>query len=199
MYIEKPIAEYLNDLAAKKPAPGGGSAAALTGALGAGLLSMVANYTVGKEKYRHVEDDVRKALDESERLREELSRLVDEDVAVYKIFSEAYKTKDAEKIEEASIGAAGVPLGICMCCNEGMRIAAGLVDTGNVNLISDIGVAAELFAAAYESAKMNVDINLKNIGNEVFIENTRRALEPIDRGLIIQKDEIVKKVRRLMS
>jgi len=92
MYRNKTIDEYLRDVAARKPAPGGGSVAALTGALGAGLLSMVAHYTIGKDKYKEVEEVAKKALIEAESLRETLTKLLDEDVTVYKKYSEVVKT-----------------------------------------------------------------------------------------------------------
>lgn len=98
MYLEGKFKEYLDDLAAKKPAPGGGSAAAAVGALGVSLLSMVANFTVGKEKYKEVQPEIQEILSSSEKLRAELQKLVDEDIAAYQEVSAAYKMpKEAEQ------------------------------------------------------------------------------------------------------
>src|SRR5919199_5009336 len=81
--LDQPVAEFSARLAAKEPTPGGGSAAALAGALGAGLVSMVCNYTVGREKFADVDEEMRGVLHRSEELRAELERAVDEDVEAY--------------------------------------------------------------------------------------------------------------------
>ena len=74
------LKKYLDDLAARLPAPGGGSAAALTAAAGAALISMVANFTIGKEKYKSAEEEIGNVLSSAEDLRRKLTNLVDEDV-----------------------------------------------------------------------------------------------------------------------
>src|SRR5947208_10026892 len=86
-----PVREFSDQLAAGQPTPGGGSAAALAGALGAGLVSMVCNFTVGREKYADVEDEMRGVLRRSEELRGELERAVEDDVAAYGGYAEAQR------------------------------------------------------------------------------------------------------------
>ena len=83
MYNDRPLREYLNDLAAKSPAPGGGSAAALSAAIGASLMSMVANYTIGNAKYKDSEAKVSEILKKSEKCRTEFQTLIDKDVEAY--------------------------------------------------------------------------------------------------------------------
>ena len=83
-YKESTLTKYLDDLAAKLSAPGGGSAAALTAAMGASLISMVVNFTLGKPKYAQYENELKATLEGSERLREEFLNLVDLDVNAYK-------------------------------------------------------------------------------------------------------------------
>ncbi|MFB0526548.1 MAG: cyclodeaminase/cyclohydrolase family protein, partial [bacterium] len=90
-YRSERLEKYVDDLAAKLPAPGGGSVVALVGALGVGLLSMVSNFTLGKEKYKQSEEEIKKILDRSEDLRKRLTELVDEDIRVYDKVSGAYK------------------------------------------------------------------------------------------------------------
>src|ERR687884_963858 len=87
--LDMPVAEFSSRLAAKEPTPGGGSAAALSGALGAGLVAMVCNYTVGREKYAEVEEEMLGVLARAEELRGELERAVEEDVDAYGGYSRA--------------------------------------------------------------------------------------------------------------
>ncbi len=115
------LKKYLNDLAAKKPAPGGGSAGALSGALAAGLVSMVVNFSIGKNSPD--EKRLKEILKESENLREKMSELVDEDVKVYEEVSSVFKLpKESEgrkeKIQEALKKAAKVPLEIAQVGSE---------------------------------------------------------------------------------
>ena len=91
MLTEKPVTTFLDELASSAPAPGGGSVAALSGALGAALVSMVCNLTVGKEKYADVQEDVEALLEKSEALRKELTDLLEEDVRAYTTYSKAAK------------------------------------------------------------------------------------------------------------
>ncbi len=91
MYIEQSLKKYLDDLGAKLPAPGGGSASALVGAVGISLLEMVGNFTIGKEKYKEFEKELKEILDRLKKIRTRLQELIDEDVKVYRKVSEAYK------------------------------------------------------------------------------------------------------------
>ena len=91
MYINGPMRVYLDDLAARKPAPGGGSAAALSAAVGASLMSMVANYTIGNPKYKAVETKAASILKRSEKCRADFAALVDKDVEAYQKLSAGMK------------------------------------------------------------------------------------------------------------
>ena len=95
MYINRSLQKYWDEAAAKLPAPGGGSVSALCGALGATMVSMVANFTVGKEKYKEVENEVRQVLSQSEELRKRLAELMDADVEAYGKVSTAYRLPKA--------------------------------------------------------------------------------------------------------
>ena len=147
MYRDKTLKKYLDDLAGRLPAPGGGSAAALTAGLGAGLISMVANFTLGNPKYTKAEDLVRNTLNQSEKLRVEFLNLVDLDV-------QAFKSKNLRSCLD-------VPLMVCRLCFEAIKLCPPLVTKGNKNLISDVAVAAVLLESAFASAYYNVEINLK--------------------------------------
>ena len=188
MYLDQPLAAYLDALASNAPAPGGGSAAALVGALAAALNSMVANFTVGKEQFANVEATVRDALAHNEELRATLSQLVEEDTAAYGKVSSAYRmprATDAEKaartaaIQEALKSACSVPLAAADCCLRVIEIADTLADSGNPNLISDAGVAARLGAAGLATAALNVEINLVSIKDAAFVKARRAHLAPM--------------------
>lgn len=175
MLIDKKVSNFLNELASNSPTPGGGSVAALVGALGAALISMVGNLTIGKKKYEGVEEDFKEIISSSEKLRYELSRLIEEDVKVFNDFMATYKmpkeTEDekkvrAEKVQESLIEAAKVPLRVAYKCLDIMILSQETAEKGNINVISDAGVAALMAEAALESAILNVKINLKMIKDD---------------------------------
>ena len=174
MYNNSPLKLYLNDLAAKLPAPGGGSAAALSAALGAALISMVINFTVGKPKYAQYENDLKEVFSQSEKLRDEFLNLVDLDVV-------AFKAKDIRQALE-------VPLKVCRLCSEAAKLCPPLITKSNLNLISDVAVAAILLESGFASAYFNVEINLKSLKEEKsFVSKIRKELK--------QKAKMIKKIR----
>ncbi|MFQ5867180.1 MAG: cyclodeaminase/cyclohydrolase family protein [bacterium] len=201
-YRSERLEKYVDDLAAKLPAPGGGSVVALVGALGVGLLSMVSNFTLGKEKYRESEKEVAELLKRSEDLRERLTELVDEDIRAYGKVSIAYKlprTTDKQRevcskaIEQACKDALIVPLEVARSCLEGLDLARRLVEIGNVRLVSDVGVAAGLLEAALKGAELNVRINLKTIQDRSFVEERTKVIGSLVGNRIKIKDEILRK------
>ncbi len=147
-YKNQSLAKYLNDLSAKLAAPGGGSAAALNAALAVSLVSMVVNFTLGKPKYAAFAKELKSILIKSEKLRKDFLELVDLDV-------EAYLSRDINK-------ALFVPLKLARLSSQGAKLCPLLIKKGNVNLISDVAVAAILFESAFVCACFNVEINLKN-------------------------------------
>jgi formiminotetrahydrofolate cyclodeaminase len=173
MYKESSLKQYLDDLAARLPAPGGGSAAALTAGLGASLISMVVNFTLGKPKYAKYENELKAILEKSEKLREEFLNLVDLDVV-------AYKSKNIRD-------ALDVPFMVCRLCFEGIKLCPALITKGNINLISDVAVAGILLESAFSSARFNVEINLKSIYDKNLTKNIRKELA--------QKEKRIKKIR----
>lgn len=175
MLIEKKVSNFVNELASSSPTPGGGSVAALAGALGAALLSMVGNLTLGKKKYQLVEKDFKSIVSTSEKLRYELSQLIDEDVKAFNNFMATYKMpKETEeekeirrdKIQESLIEAAEVPLKVAYKCLDILILSREVAEKGNTNVISDAGVAALIAQSALDSALLNVKINLKMIKDE---------------------------------
>jgi len=173
MYRDESLKKYLDDLAARLPAPGGGSAAAMNAALGASLISMVVNFTLGKPKYAQYENELKVILEKSEKLRNEFLNLVDADVVVY----QSKNLRDALNI----------PFMVCRLCFEGMKLCPALIGKGNVNLISDVAVAAVLLEAAFVSAYFNVEINLKSLDDKELARSIRKELT--------EKGKTIKRIR----
>lgn len=176
-YIDGSIRAFLDKLATSSPEPGGGSVAALAAALGAGLVSMVASLTVGKEKYAEVQDDVKALLDRSETVRAALQELVQKDAEVYGAVSEAMKLpRDTDEqrvardrlMQAALVEAAKVPLAIAEQALTVAELSLTAGEIGNVNAVSDAGVAVLLADAAAQSAALNVKINVGWIQDEAF-------------------------------
>jgi methenyltetrahydrofolate cyclohydrolase len=161
MYAET-LEKYSDDLAARLPAPGGGSAAACSANLGAALLSMVANFTIGKPKYAKYEAELTRILERTEKLRHEFLNLVDLDVT-------AYQSKDPRK-------AMDIPLMVCRLCYEASKLCLPLAKKGNTNLITDVAVAAVLLEAAYTSSCYNVLINLKYLNDPKLAAKVKKEL-----------------------
>ena len=179
MYLERPIKDFIRDTAAQLPAPGGGSVAALVGSLGAALLCMVGNYTVGKKQYEGVEGKVRRILKAADDLKDELSSLVQEDIKAYQNYSRTSRLpKDTEEqtkarseaLERSLKEAALVPLKTSQLSLRVIELAEEILPLGNPHLISDVGVGALLAEAALEAAAINVRINLSYIKDSYFIK-----------------------------
>ena len=204
MLIDKKISNFMDELASNSPTPGGGSAAALAGALGAALISMVGNLTVGKKKYEDVEEDIKKIISSSEKLRYELSQLIEEDVKVFNNFMATYKmpkeTEDektirAEKMQESLIKAAKVPLKTAYKCLDIMILSQEVAEKGNINVISDAGVAVLMAEAALESAILNVKINLRMIKDE----KARTELSSSIKEILLKEKGQKKKVLEIVE
>ncbi|HWR72329.1 MAG TPA: cyclodeaminase/cyclohydrolase family protein, partial [Nitrospirota bacterium] len=188
MYIDQPMRHFLDKLASKSPEPGGGSVAALTGALGAALVSMVANLTIGKEKYKDVQPQVEALLKESEKLRVEMQDLIQKDTEAYGALSAVYKMpKDTEgekaertaKMQEALKKACQVPFEIGVKALDVAKLARRAADVGNVAAVSDAGVAVLLAQACAQSSALNVKINVNSIKDEAYNKQTWTRMQDV--------------------
>lgn len=161
-----PLPEFTDALADKTPVPGGGGTSALCASLGAALCSMVANYTVGKEKYAAVEADVSRILGEAEVLRAQLLALIDADASAFEPLSRAYgipkdDPKRAETLEKCLFDAAQVPMEIAQLSCRAIDLHAELLNKGSVMMRSDVGTGVALCRAALYGAALNVKVNTK--------------------------------------
>lgn len=188
MYIDQPIRHFMDKLAGKSPEPGGGSVAALTGALSAGLVSMVGSLTLGKEKYKDVQPQIEQLLKESEKLRTEMQDLIQKDTEAYGALSAVYKmpkNTDEEKaarttkMQEALKIACQVPFEIGLKSLEVAKLAERAADIGNVGAVSDAGVAVLLAQACAQSAALNVKINVNSIKDAAYNENTWSRMQAV--------------------
>jgi formiminotetrahydrofolate cyclodeaminase len=200
---EKTIISFLDELASSSPAPGGGSAAALSGALGAALISMVSNLTIGKEKYAGVQGDIKAILEKSETLRKNLANLLEEDAAAYTQLSQTMKMpRDTEEQKAARAkgmdrdlkAAADVPLRVAEACVSAMELCQPAAEKGNVNAVSDIGVGVLMAEAGLRSAALNVLINLGWIKDAQYVFETRKKLDVLLSGKTALREEIYKLV-----
>lgn len=178
MSSKRTLEMFLDDLASSSPAPGGGSVAALSGALGAALTSMVCNLTVGKKKYADVDADMKKIRAQAEELRNTFTHLIDKDTLAFNKVMEAYGLpKDTEPqkalrtvaIREATKEATLVPLEVMKHCIDALALAQEVASRGNVNSISDAGVGALMLHAACEGAALNVRVNLNSLQDSDFV------------------------------
>jgi len=199
VYKDKKISEYLEELASKNPVPGGGSAAALVGAAGAALLSKVANFTIGKDKYKAFDAEAREILGLSEEARNSFIRLTSDDARAYKKLSEAFKLPKGDerqkKIQKALEEAMAVPLEVCKVAREALKLCLPLAEKGNKGLITDVGDAAFTLLCAFRSAVLNVEINAKSVKDADFVSEARKMLGNFEKEMKNVNDEIQKKVK----
>ena len=185
------IEPFLDQLASNSATPGGGSAAAIIGAMGAALVSMVCNLTVGKKKYADVEAEMKDVLAKTEALRKKLTSMIQDDVKAFDAVMGAYgmpKETDADKaardkaIQAALKLATDVPLACARAAREVIDLAAIASDKGNLNVISDAGVGVLAGYAALRSAALNVFTNARMITDKTFAEAKLKELSELLAG-----------------
>jgi formiminotetrahydrofolate cyclodeaminase len=190
--MSQSLQSFLDALASNAPAPGGGAAAALMGATGAALVSMVCNLTLGKPKYATVESDMSALREKSEALRVRLTKMMEDDQSVFRTLMSAYglpKQTDDEKaarkqaIQEALEQATEVPLACARACTEAIALSREAAEKGNLQVVSDAGVAVAAAEAGLKSAALNIWINVPSIEDKKFAEAASKEIdELIDAG-----------------
>jgi formiminotetrahydrofolate cyclodeaminase len=185
------IEQFLAALASQSATPGGGSAAAIIGAMGAALVSMVCNLTIGKKKYVEVEGEMTDVLAKAEALRKKLIGMIEDDVKAFDAVMGAYgmpKETDADKskrdqaIQAALKQATDVPMACARAARQVIDIAATASDKGNLNVISDAGVGVLAGYAALRSAALNVFTNARMITDKTFAEAKLKELNELLAG-----------------
>jgi methenyltetrahydrofolate cyclohydrolase len=185
-YRQEPLIRYLDDAAAAQPTPGGGSVAAMAAALASTMASMAAGFTAGREKFKAVEPEIQQALARLAELRQRLLDFVHDDMAAYAAIMAAYKlpkVTEAEKAAraEAVRGATKSSLTLVQrvlgAAAEIIAISRRLADIANPNLVSDVGVAAELTLGAVKAAQINVAVNLAGYSDAADAAAVRSSVE----------------------
>ena len=203
MLVDDKITEYLAKAAAGTAVPGGGSVAALNGALAAGLTEMVANLTVGKKGYEAVEEDMKALADKASQLRNKLTAAIDQDADAYTEVMAAYKlpkTTDEEtslrkqKIQDAIKHAALVPLEVARDALAVIDLAGRAIRKGNKNAASDGAVAAMNARTAALAAIYNVRINLSSIKDDAFVEKLAQEAEELQTQVVKRENDALSNV-----
>jgi formiminotetrahydrofolate cyclodeaminase len=204
MIKDKSIQQFLDELASKAPTPGGGSAAAIMGAMGAALVSMVCNLTVGKKNYEAVEAEMTEVLRQAEELRATLTDMVRADVEVFDKVMGAYglpKDTDEQRqartqaIQAALKAATDVPLACAKAAAEVIRLSRIAAEKGNRNVVSDAGVATVAGHTALQSAALNVYVNVGNIKDEAFVSSRLDELNRVLAGMDQLNGEVYRIVK----
>jgi len=181
MLVKLSVQEFGEVLGSDSPAPGGGSVAALSGALGAELVSMVCRLSVGKAELEPFRQELAGTLKEATSLSESLLKRVDLDTEAFNGVMSAFrmpkatdeeKAKRTEAIQRGYRDAIQSPLGIARECLQVLMLAERLVRKSNPNALSDLGVASQQAYAGLEGAIMNVRINLPAVKDESFKSKT---------------------------
>lgn len=193
------LRQFANELSIDSPAPGGGSVAALCGALSASLTSMVANLTVGKKKYENVQTKVKNLAEKAQTLKDTMLKDIDLDTRAFNKVMDAFRMKKKTEeqieirnraIEDANKEATRIPLRVLENCVEALELAKEAALHGNKNSLSDAGVGALTARAGAVGALYNVKINLLQIEDENFKEETAKKAEDLLKKAEILAGEI---------
>ena len=188
MLITKSVQDFISELAADSAAPGGGSAAALAGCLGAALTKMVCNLSLDEAKFGTVLPEIQAIQAQAADLLAKLTRAVDEDAAAFNEVMAAYKLPKATEeektarlaaIQQSMKKAALLPLGVAGDCLEVLKLAGRILPIGNANAASDAAVSGLMAYAAMQGAIYNVKINLGFIKDADFCQDTRQKIAAI--------------------
>jgi methenyltetrahydrofolate cyclohydrolase len=185
---QRPLGTFLDELASGAPTPGGGSAAAIMGAMGAALVSMVCNVTIGKKGHEAVESEMKAVRDESEKLRLRLTSMVAEDIAAFDGLMAAYrlpklteddKSRRAAAIQSSLRAATDTPLACARACAEVVALSRRAGEKGYAGVISDAGVGVLAANTALRSAALNVYINAPSLKDRAFADAATAELEQL--------------------
>lgn len=206
--FEVTLNEFIDTTASDSSTPGGGSVAAVVGALGSALVQMVGNLTTGKKKYEDVEDEVKNLLNKSSKIMSKLKDLTRADIEYFDTFikvlgmpkeTEEQKQKRTEAIQHALKEAANTPMAIARLGIEMLSIANRMAEIGSKMVISDAGVAAYLIESSIHSALITADSNLVLIKDEKFVDNMNKEKKDLQEKAIALRKKTVEAMNRRMQ
>lgn len=195
---------FINETASSSPAPGGGSIAALNAASSAALIAMVAQLTLGKEKYAASQEEMQEVAQKAGAMKDQFLAFIDEDSNAFNKIMAAFKlpkdTDEAKKarsaaIQEATKGAALVPFKVGQTANELFALAEAVILRGNPNAVTDGAVAAMNARAAVRGAFLNVKINLGSIKDALFVEDLQKKMAAIEADVDAREQALLEKVK----
>lgn len=207
-FENQPFGAFCSSLASADPTPGGGTASAAAGGMGASLLSMVLALTLSKEKFAAAAGDLRPIADEANRAGPRFSELMNEDAASFDAMvaarrlpkeTEDQKAARSAAIETAARHAAEVPMETARCAAMLLSRIPLVAEKGNPNAASDAGVAALLLAAAAEGALLNVGINLGSIHDPAFIQAMEKETAALSGDIERLRAQVIALVRKTFS
>ena len=197
--VKMDLRDFANELSSDSPAPGGGSVAALAGALGSALTSMVANLTVGKKEYQKNRGEMKDVAVDAQKFKDALLRAIDRDTDAFNNLMNAFRlpkktdeqiVKKEQAIEAATKEACLVPLDVMKNSLEVLKLAQVVAERGNENAASDAGVASLMARSAVEGAGLNVKINLPGINDAEFVEKMKTEVK----NLIAEANNLQNKI-----
>jgi formiminotetrahydrofolate cyclodeaminase len=200
--------DFAAELAAKKPVPGGGGAAALAGALGTALNSMVVNYSLGKKKLLQFEEQHMDILSRAEELRIKMLDLVEKDAESFEPLSKAYimpkETEQEQALKEETLqkclkAACEAPLETLRLSYEGILLHEELIEICTKTIVSDVGVGIQCLKAAINSAYLNVLINLNSITDEEYVKENMESSKKLLQYGNKKADEVFERVVEILS
>lgn len=195
---------FINETASSSPAPGGGSIAALNAASSAALIAMVAQLTLGKEKYAASQEEMKEVAEKAGAMKDQFLAFIDEDSNAFNKIMAAFKlpkdTDEAKKVRSAAIqdatkGAALVPFKVGQKANELFALAEAVILRGNPNAVTDGAVAAMNARAAIRGAFLNVKINLGSIKDALFVEDLKKRMAEIEADVDAREQALLEKVK----
>ena len=206
--LDKTLGTFLGELASGAPTPGGGSVAALTGAMAAGLVTMVCDLTIGKKQYAAFEAEATSLRARAEELRAELQQLAQADIDVFGRLSAAYKlprTTEADAatrkaaIQKVLRDATEVPLRTARAVASLLPLCAPLARLGNRTAVSDVAAAAILIRAAVPAALINVESNVAILEDQMYVRQVRAQVEDLTVGLDEEVEGVLALARTRMQ
>ena len=195
--------DFIEVLASKAAVPGGGGAAALTGAIGIALGNMVGSLTVGKKTYADVEDEIIECKKEADEIAKEFLELMDKDAEAFEPLSRAYglpkstpeEIAEKEEIMENALNVAcGVPIEIMKTCARGIDLVEVFAAKGSRIALSDAGVGATLLKSAMQGASLNVYINTKSMANKEYAAELNAKADAMLEKYVPMAEEIFQSV-----
>lgn len=211
-YFDEPLDYFIERLSGKYSTPGGGSVSALSGTLGLGLINMVSNYTINKDKYKNVQDKVIETINKTNLILEKMKRLVNDDIEAYNKVTNAYKLsqetdplKETRKkeINKTTYEASLPPYEMMLISYEGVKLIEDTYKDFNMMLISDFGVSVKLLVASFDSAYLNYIINYEAIKNlkeyELNYNDMNKKIEEMNNYIHTTGEKIYKEIVEIIK